>query len=445
MKQNEANIKKEVSETQAGVKELKDIQEANTGLQSTKGGPVADDAMKAIYGDDWGKVLGHKLTASPVLELANDTTGSNPGMVVQTLNEAAKVDPNIAKEMNGLSKDELKKIGIDNPSKHPSATDYIQQQADKKKLETIAPNDVDGFLDMMFGTEVSTKDVQNNLDKINAYAKLTGQGNFNNLDLDKNKDGKIDDPATLKKTLQDKLGNTGMSLKDVVAGQQPGKASGTTSESTLYDKMREINSSVWGKLVNRFTGTSSLDGVQPDDLKDAAGNYVSEGTLKDIYYGLPERGISLDKESKNTVAGALERVTRNRIDNELLNQVRQGGMSDLSNIDVSHIDKIMNQMKVAQGIAERVRDGMRDSFPQGKIYTDWKRAADDTMNRLSDAIVQSGNVGDARKAVNAGYGNAALREFVAADDRKKANVAPQQSYYNPRESSAKQTYKTNRE
>jgi hypothetical protein len=409
MKQNEANLKKEVAETVAGVGELKGIQDANVGLQSTKGGAVDEGAMKAIYGDDWGKVLGHKLTASPVLELANDESGSNPGMVVETLNKASKVDPNIAKEMGDLSKDELKKIGIDNPSKHPSANDYIQQKADAQKLKTISDTDADAMLDMLFGEDVQPQQVQQTSSLLSNYSKLLG-GPSANLPFDQDNDGQVDDPATIKSKMQSYLNTNANTLKDVVAGAQPGKVTGQVNSGSLSDRVREINSDPIGKLANKVQG-NQLVGVTAADLKNPSGGLLDVNTLEKMWSGLK---VGMDDQSRSAIRGELSSAGRREIDQAV---TKQYGNVGVTSNDVKHIDDIVNKYNSLQSLANQAGKYINNSNPRNDAWKDWSRSAVNSMNELDDAIVKWGGVADAEKLLAAGRNSPKLSNFVA---QKKA-------------------------
>ena len=188
-----ATLSKAASALGESATSFSQIQKDNKKLQTEPFGGIElnSDLMKQII-PDWGKLSAKKIDPSTIPMIA-ELTGKTPQQKQQfanQLNDAAKINPNIAKEVAVLSPEDRKALAIDSNGKR--WRDYTYALNDRASIESSDPLDYDNLI-THFSTFLSSPDqvnedltLQTALDLVGAAdSKYTTGG----IPL---KDGKVD-------------------------------------------------------------------------------------------------------------------------------------------------------------------------------------------------------------------------------------------------------------
>jgi hypothetical protein len=188
-----ATLSKAASALGESATSFSQIQKDNKKLQTEPFGGIElnSDLMKQII-PDWGKLSAKKIDPSTIPMIA-ELTGKTPQQKQQfanQLNDAAKINPNIAKEVAVLSPEDRKALAIDSNGKR--WRDYTYALNDRASIESSDPLDYDNLI-THFSTSLSSPDqvnedltLQTALDLVGAAdSKYTTGG----IPL---KDGKVD-------------------------------------------------------------------------------------------------------------------------------------------------------------------------------------------------------------------------------------------------------------
>lgn len=171
-----------------------EIQEYNQSLAKTSAGELSGSFMSALLGEGWDGLATEELDVSeyPLLELLDDPTnmpeGVDPDALLSGLDEVATLSQDAARQLAGMSKEQLAKLGIGNPNSETWPR-YIENLQIAKKL---ADNpDLDPY-DAVFGPGTA-----------NDVRVAQAIGRQLNLDVDANQDGRPDSREEILARLSD--------------------------------------------------------------------------------------------------------------------------------------------------------------------------------------------------------------------------------------------------
>jgi len=332
---NQAQLTGVMTKVGQGVKDFQDIQQANKDVATvTSGGRFNDDVMTALV-PTWGQISGTKIDPNsiPLLQMANDTNNPNAANITSQINQLAKDNPEVLKELGGLTTDQLKNLGLNNPNSDV-LKNYSQYKQDIKDLKNIPDNDVNTLLNKVFGETVDPKQIQTNLNNaINQETLLGGStGALNTLEsfVDPGKDGVLEDPASIKQAMLNYLGNQNVSLTDVANGTQVKTVSGAVNPDQAFATVQQA--------VHNFeqqTGTTAMmQGFNPSNgvlyapggnqgAFQAAGNAAmgkngaNMNNLYSLYQKFTTTALSMDPATKISFEKVLGKGASDMLDSKI--------------------------------------------------------------------------------------------------------------------------------
>lgn len=263
--QNKAALSDQIALFEGEATTFGETQEANNALADVAvlGTRIPDEFMKEVF-PQWGEFSAEQFDAAdmPIFaKLSDEKWVTANSAKAQTLMEnmtfIANMNPTAAAELAHLSEDELEELGIFSDSTEPlekyskdtEETEltpagrwamYQDNLRTKQELEE-AGEDPDKILSTVFGKDITAKEVEDLLDDERAMA-AAGLGDTTLADLlDRDRDGKLDDPATLKANLAEAY--TTPALKDVLAGKI------SSLDTTGYGEWKSSNTDTAAKNV----------------------------------------------------------------------------------------------------------------------------------------------------------------------------------------------------
>jgi hypothetical protein len=377
---NQAQLTGVMTKVGQGVKDFQDIQTANEQVNQTQGTAFSDDVMKAIV-PTWGQISGTKIDPNsiPLLQMANDTNNPNAANIAAQINDLSKNNPEVLKELGGLSADQLKNLGLNNPSSKLLDT-YSQYKKDIKDLNNIPDNDVNTLLDKVFGNDTITTDnlqpaLTNAINEEKFMGKSTGQlDQMKNL-IDANHDGIVDDPATIKQAMINYLGNQNVTLTDLANGTSVKPVEGALSVNSFDRVNQAAANDPLHSLMGKFDG-STLKGVTTSDISkwiptsgtklDGGANYKS---LQNLSSTLSSRGIAMDSTTQNTIKSALNTAASDYLNGSLAavsHESQKDILADLQNWKAGNYGDASKQAVLAE--ARKLSDYITKNFTGEHSY-----------------------------------------------------------------------------
>lgn len=252
---------------------------------------------------------------SDVVRYANENDAS--GTVTTAMNNIAAVSQDGADSLMAADNQELLDSGFyDNPQVY---ADYVQTVANVESAGTT-----EGVLDSLFG-DLSPSDIKSLEAEIAAARKYMAAGLLTDVDpvidlLDSNKDGKIDDPETLKRAFISQFTENGkpISISELVKqGRAVSDLDMNSVRSGLINARRAIAGEP-GSLIQKF-GKMFQDGeLDKDELATLEGADTSIEDLQALTESGLKTGLSsvkeildrkITKEVDNTTGGAIRNIT----------------------------------------------------------------------------------------------------------------------------------------
>lgn len=423
---NKALFSDAMANIQAGTQQFGDIQTQNAAL-STVGNTKIDDSIMAAAIPNYGKLAASAQTLDPNTALgAVKAMPADQGQAVVTGMDSIVADhPEFASQFAGLSADELNQLGIDkNSPKWQALQANIQTNDQLKKLD---PTDQAGVLNAYFGMPVDPAQAQSYISETAARKALSLPAGYYGL-LDKDGDGKLDDPATLLKSMQD--ATQPATLKDAIAGNIQTFDKGQMSTPPL--------SGVQGQLFQKL-GQYAADGtIDSSDIKSAFGASSAPSDMDMMMYlqKTPISGSSNDMKSQlnsqlttarvsNANSALQDMVKKGYSEQQQLDQLTKlitgSGTYTAGQPNLNYVDKdtLSSQMST---LADKLSQEMQDAATaaaKNKLNSQAQRLGDPAYADLGRDIETVGkilgnqNLVNQGKTVDSDYLNA-TKEFIKA-------------------------------
>lgn len=281
--QHQAVLTDAANAMSSGTTQLANTQTANASAATYGGQTLAPGAMSALIpGYDSTKIQGAVDTSkSPTLSYLATLPSDQQALAVQAINT---LSPTQQAELATMTPDEISKLQLGKGSDSPVLAALNTQNILQAKLGSIDPNDADAVFSAFTGvpgTTAASLQAQVTADRQAATEGLTTYGTAGGLDT--NRDGVLDDPATIYANMQKQAsGNT-------LANAENGTNTGITNSTfTPYDSstQTQVQAGLAAKL-NPYTADGNLtvadlksSGIlsSPADLR----NLVSTGMYNNM-------------------------------------------------------------------------------------------------------------------------------------------------------------------
>jgi hypothetical protein len=265
----------------------------------------------------------------PVLKAINALPPERREQAATNLSRLEALNPELSKQVAGLSEDEIRKLDLGNPNS-PAIRAIEDNLNFTKQLAAINPNNTDEVLTLLTGTPTTEKELQASLDMEKSLAELgiKSTGAFA-ANFDRNRDGKVDNA---KDVIKDLLAPK--SIRDILGGAR-------TSASLNKPVSSAAPSGIMENVLMTTFGPGLKDGkLTSEDVRMMP---MSEEALRTLAMGV-------DGELDNYLGGKdskLRKTLNGRInkwkDTKTDNIVRDFGVPSKAEVlkDVKDIDSSM--------------------------------------------------------------------------------------------------------
>lgn len=310
------NLTKESLET--NLDNFGTIQKENEDFVTTNlgGGASLDSNIMNIlgYGGQGFEAANYKASDDPVYNMLNNIpSGGARVAAANILNDINKNAPDQIAELKKLSPEKLESL-LTNPKK---ATEFLQMTKMKNEWKTIKnTGDTDQMIGMLFaggdgsrgltdaaGVKKRIQDLYIR-DKMSPNPETKRQLALMNSVFDKNGDGRVDDPESVKNALSALLDKEG-GIESLVDGGLAGTISSFRNAPPLG-----AGSSLYNTIGKYMQGPGDMT-VDAGDISSLAASGVDEATMKQLY-NIP--GIGMDKTALD---GAIRGMVTNRVNSSI--------------------------------------------------------------------------------------------------------------------------------
>lgn len=290
IKKNQDAFKQAADQVNTNTTDVKNTITTNRAISNTASGPINDDLMAAIYGDNWkDNTTALDPNKSPVIAYLNDKTidPNKRAALSNSLNTLSDLAPNIAKSVLNKSPAELEALGLTlNPADPNSALAvYKLALGMEPRLQALDPNEQDPekLLEAITGQDINSGVGQGLKDyelakSIGLSGADQGMDQLESLmgTINKYKSMDINDLGSVKNTINgDQVNNatisanksTQYSNNPVLTTLKPYLADGKISTSEINDLLTKTSPS---NALNTLTqlGPKAFDNTQ--DVEGAA-------------------------------------------------------------------------------------------------------------------------------------------------------------------------------
>lgn len=278
---NQAVLADAAAQLSGGAKTFQETQAANKALGTLGGVQLPDELAKELI-PGYGTLQAERVDPSKIAPLAyaSKLDPASQAQFATALATAHAKDPTIAKEVAGLTADELGKLKIESTDPNSQFNQYLNVKQANEKIQNLSPDKPNDIIQAASGF-TNPKQAQDYLTQAKASSTLGFGGSYSADILDANGDGKIDDPAQILANMKNKAKLP--TLKDAAAGNL---------STVTQDKIQrpELSTS-FQQIVDKLKGAAADGHVTGDELKQSGLSQDEMIRLSDTNQGKQNPGL----------------------------------------------------------------------------------------------------------------------------------------------------------